>query len=288
MTSEPPPFQEAARCDVCKCSFNTFKRRHHCRCCGRTFCNEHSTHQMALPQFTIYSPVRVCAECFNDTAGCEKDGRGPNTSSDGGVTHVTDTVAKLDVGQTEQKSEPYLEHDVTSNIECKCGMPLCICQAPTPPPKAATPIERKTNPSVSSQVNSKPKRAGTSRNKASDSISKLGSTSNASQATDNYHKNASMDYEVNGEGAREAIKNSDTAAVRKLLSQGVDANYRDKQGFSLLHLAALFNQTEITFILIENGARLDSKNAQGETPLDCAPTTLQYKIREKLKETEQN
>lgn len=24
---EPPPFQEAARCDVCKCSFNTFRRR---------------------------------------------------------------------------------------------------------------------------------------------------------------------------------------------------------------------------------------------------------------------
>ncbi|RVX21262.1 hypothetical protein CK203_002360 [Vitis vinifera] len=27
MSVEPPPFQEAARCDVCKCSFNTFRRR---------------------------------------------------------------------------------------------------------------------------------------------------------------------------------------------------------------------------------------------------------------------
>ncbi|OWM83035.1 hypothetical protein CDL15_Pgr016517 [Punica granatum] len=35
---EPPPFQEAARCDVCKCSVNTFRRR-------------------VLPQFGIHSPV---------------------------------------------------------------------------------------------------------------------------------------------------------------------------------------------------------------------------------------
>ena len=77
--------------------------------------------------------------------------------------------------------------------------------------------------------------------------------------------------------------------------QGVDANYRDKQGLSLLHLvlfcvcvhvrtpafcpicfcscifyqsqyslqAALFNQTDIVFILMDSGASLDYKNAQG-------------------------
>ncbi|XP_048443818.1 uncharacterized protein LOC103950210 isoform X2 [Pyrus x bretschneideri] len=65
---EPPSFQEAPRCDVCKCSFNAFRRRHHCRSCGRTLCHEHSANQMALPQFGIYSPVRVCSECFNDSS----------------------------------------------------------------------------------------------------------------------------------------------------------------------------------------------------------------------------
>uniref|UniRef100_A0A7N0T0S5 FYVE-type domain-containing protein n=1 Tax=Kalanchoe fedtschenkoi TaxID=63787 RepID=A0A7N0T0S5_KALFE len=287
MTSEPPPFQEAARCDVCNCSFNTFKRRHHCRCCGRTLCSEHSSQQMALPQFGIYSSVRVCADCYNDTSRSGNYVTGPNASLDGAISSVADTVSKLDIGEKDQTSELPVDLGTTSNIECKCGMPLCICQAPTPPPKVTTPIERKTTPSASSQMNPKPKRAGTSRNKTSDTNSKLGSTSNAGQATDNSQNNTGMDYEVNGEGAREAIKNSDTSAIRKLLSQGVDANYRDKQGFSLLHLAALFNQTEIAFILIDNGARLDSKNAQGETPLDCAPTTLQFKIREKLRETEQ-
>lgn len=27
MATEPPPFQESSRCDVCKCSFSTFRRR---------------------------------------------------------------------------------------------------------------------------------------------------------------------------------------------------------------------------------------------------------------------
>ncbi|KAJ9702914.1 hypothetical protein PVL29_004589 [Vitis rotundifolia] len=47
-------------------------------------------------------------------------------------------------------------------------------------------------------------------------------------------------------------------AVKKLLSQGADANYYNKQGLSVLHL--------------------------GETPLDCAPTTLQYKMQKKMEE----
>jgi len=83
---------------------------------------------------------------------------------------------------------------------------------------------------------------------------------------------------------REAIKNDHTAAVKRLLNEGVDANYRDRQGLTLLHLATVFNRTEITFILMDHGAKSDSKNAQGETPLDCAPTMLQHKIRQKIQE----
>ncbi|WVZ11640.1 hypothetical protein V8G54_016170 [Vigna mungo] len=71
------------------------------------------------------------------------------------------------------------------------------------------------------------------------------------------------DYGVSGEGLREAIKNGDIGAVKKLLDEGVDANYKDKQGLSLLHLAAVFNQTDIVFTLMDAGASLEYKNAQG-------------------------
>lgn len=75
------------------------------------------------------------------------------------------------------------------------------------------------------------------------------------------------EYDVTGEGLREAIKSGDIKAVKKLLSQ-----------------AALFNQTEIALILMDNGANIQSKNGQGETPWDCAPAMLQYKMRQRMEE----
>jgi hypothetical protein len=50
----------------------------------------------------------------------------------------------------------------------------------------------------------------------------------------------SKSYELTGEGLREAVKNGDVGAVKDLLSQGLDANYFDKQGMSLLHLVRPF------------------------------------------------
>ncbi|KAK9279672.1 hypothetical protein L1049_013352 [Liquidambar formosana] len=254
MSSEPPPFQESARCDVCKCSFNAFRRRHHCRCCGRTLCHEHSSNQMALPQFGIHSAVRVCADCFNDSSRSRKDD--PQTYLDG-VNRVVDSVSELDIGgNVDSKSESTAEHHPVLGVsECKCGMPLCICQAPAPapapalaPPGDTLALPRKTT-STSTQLNPKPKKTDNPKNRGSTSNSNIGSVFNLGQATNSSLDKPQMDYEVNGE-------------------------------------AAVFNQTDITFTLMENGASLDCKNAQGETPLDCAPATLQYKMRKKMEEGE--
>ncbi|GMI88532.1 hypothetical protein HRI_002522500 [Hibiscus trionum] len=286
MSSEPPPFQEAARCEVCKCSFNTFRRRHHCRCCGRTLCNEHSSNQMALPQFGILSSVRVCADCFNKSSGSAKADLQPPL---GGVDSVTDEVSRLDINAVvgSQTDATAKQQPVASIPNCKCGMPLCICEAPAPTTDGAS---LKINPPSSmASSNPKPKKAdAVPKSRGSTSNSKSSSVFNPSLVTNGTAADKpQMDYGVNGEGLREAIKNGDTAAAKKLLSEGVDANYRDKQGLSLLHLAALFNRTDIVFALMDYGASMDYKNAQGETPLDCAPVTLQYKMQTKMKEGEQ-
>ncbi|KAJ4708878.1 vacuolar protein sorting-associated protein 27 isoform X1 [Melia azedarach] len=284
MSLEPPPFQEAARCDVCKCSFNTFRRRHHCRCCGRTLCHEHSSDQMALPQFGIQTSVRVCADCFNNSSRAGKDN--PQASSDG-VHSVTDTFCRFNIAaDINPKVESVVEHHpVSSALECKCGMPLCICEAPATS-SDALPQQMKTTSTAAAQSNPKLKKTDTTpRSRGSTSNSKASSIFNPGQVTNGAVDKPQMDYEVNGEGLREAIKNGDTAAVKKLLSEGVDANFHDKQGMSLLHLAALFNRTDIAFTLMECGASMDYKNAQGETPLDCAPATLQYKMRQKMEES---
>lgn len=233
MSTEPPPFQEAARCVVCSCSFNTFRRRHHCRSCGRTLCNEHSSDQMALPQFGLYSNVRVCADCFNNSRSQEV----PHASSDG-VNNITDTISKLDIdGNVDSKTLPSADNNPVSGIkECKCGMPLCICEAPAPS-SDALPQQKKISPAMTASSNPKPRKTDTvSKNRSSSSTNKFSSPFNLGHVTNVASARPQTDYEVSGEGLREAIKNGDIAAVKKLLNEGVDANYRDKQGLSLLHL----------------------------------------------------
>ncbi|XP_024978118.1 vacuolar protein sorting-associated protein 27 [Cynara cardunculus var. scolymus] len=276
MSLEPPPFQESSRCDICNCSFNTFRRRHHCRCCGRTLCAEHSSDQMALPQFGLHSLVRVCSNCYNDAS---RSGKSDGAASVNGVNSVTDSVSRVDIN-TPSNSDARQSAGV-STPDCKCGMPLCICEVPSNDNVA--PVQPKPMPTSTVSTMSKTKKADTaprSRGSSSYSKSSTGQSANAQKPL--------ADYEVNGEGLREAIKNGDLFAVKKLLGEGVDANYSDKQGLSLLHLAAVFNQTEIAFTLMENGASLDYKNLQGETPLDCAPVTLQFKMKKKMEEIKQS
>ncbi|XP_058215250.1 uncharacterized protein LOC131326476 isoform X2 [Rhododendron vialii] len=281
---ELPQFQEASECDVCRCSFNTFRRRHHCRCCGRTLCAEHSSNQMALPQFGIHSCVRVCSDCFSNDCRDRSSKNSTPTSLDG-VNLLTDGVSTLDIS-TGADSNPKCTAEKIPGIgtvECKCGMPLCICEAPAPSTDQVFLLNKFTS-TTTVQLNPKAKKTDTiprNRRPTSNNQQFHGQVSNAGS------EKAHMDYEVNGEGLREAIKNGDTSAVKELLTKGVDASYCDKQGLSLLHLAALFNRTEIAFALMECGASLDHRNLQGETPLDCAPATLQYKMQKKMEEREQ-
>lgn len=231
---------------------------------------------MALPQFGIHSNVRVCADCFNNGSRFKDNA----TTTPPQVNAVTDSISRLDISSvpdTVKTSPPSIS-------ECKCGMPLCICEAPAPSKNTAIPqsLTATSAPSIPSKVKKTeppPRSRGSSSNSRQSPLLTPGQVANSSGSV------SSTEYEATGEGLREAIKNGDLVAAKKLLSQGVSANYCDKQGSSLLHLAAVFNQTEIAFSLMDHGASLDCKNAQGETPLDCAPAMLQYKMKKKMEGT---
>lgn len=236
---------------------------------------------MPLPQFGIHTDVRVCSDCFNVYSRSNNVNSGASGET---INFVTETVSRLDInGDLEDKSETTPAQPVSTDLECKCGMPLCICEATRPSTKPA-PVQKHTVSTSSTALNSKPKKTDTnSRQRRSTQDSRQGSSVGLGPSGSGSDK-LQADYEVTGEGLREAIKNGDAAAVKDLLNKGVDSNYYDKQGFSLLHLAAVFNQTDIAFALMDHGAKLDSKNSQGETPLDCAPVTLQYKMKQKIAE----
>ncbi|XP_055699347.1 lateral signaling target protein 2 homolog isoform X2 [Phlebotomus papatasi] len=66
-TERPPrwiPDEEAPRCMACSAVFTAFRRRHHCRCCGKVFCGVCSNSSAPLPKFGLTKAVRVCRACF--------------------------------------------------------------------------------------------------------------------------------------------------------------------------------------------------------------------------------
>ncbi|XP_064961463.1 uncharacterized protein LOC135610632 isoform X1 [Musa acuminata AAA Group] len=233
----------------------------------------------AATSATVASPPSAAGSQKDDTqALANSSDVGADSISRLTLHENTDLVAKATSGES-----------IVGVPECKCGMPLCICVTPTPEP---APMQMQGTTMLNIQSNPKPRKTSSSqqpaesisRKHAATSSSKPSSFFNLGQASNNAVDEACANYDVSGEGLREAIKNSDSTAVRELLSKGVDPNYCDKQGLTLLHLAAVFNQTDIAFILMDHGASTESKNAQGETPLDCAPTMLQYKMRNKAEE----
>lgn len=61
--------QGAVKCNVCKDEFNWKRKRHHCRACGKTICNDCSKHtQKITPMDAV--PSRVCDNCHVNAQSC--------------------------------------------------------------------------------------------------------------------------------------------------------------------------------------------------------------------------
>ncbi len=68
----------------------------------------------------------------------------------------------------------------------------------------------------------------------------------------------------------QAIQRGDTAAVKRLLSQGVSANSQDFEGTPALMAAALYGTADSIQLLLDHGANPNSRNSAGATPLHWA------------------
>eukprot|EP00339_Tiarina_fusa_P010015 CAMPEP_0117011734 /NCGR_PEP_ID=MMETSP0472-20121206/10029_1 /TAXON_ID=693140 ORGANISM="Tiarina fusus, Strain LIS" /NCGR_SAMPLE_ID=MMETSP0472 /ASSEMBLY_ACC=CAM_ASM_000603 /LENGTH=472 /DNA_ID=CAMNT_0004714629 /DNA_START=29 /DNA_END=1444 /DNA_ORIENTATION=+ len=69
-TSRKPVWEDDSkvkRCPKCRTEFGWTSRKHHCRACGKVFCNKCSTHTLTIPRYVRFygnEPVRVCDTCF--------------------------------------------------------------------------------------------------------------------------------------------------------------------------------------------------------------------------------
>ena len=83
-------------CKVCQSVFSFFKRRHHCRVCGKIFCDDCSKLQLALPSATAYEPVqRSCRPCY-DTAQRISAVHGVARAASDNAKAVAATLANLE------------------------------------------------------------------------------------------------------------------------------------------------------------------------------------------------
>ena len=69
----------------------------------------------------------------------------------------------------------------------------------------------------------------------------------------------------------EAAKDGNIEAIKQHLAAGTDVNTKDNfLGVTPLHSAASWGRKEIAELLLENGADVNAKREDGETPLDAA------------------
>ena len=61
-----------------------------------------------------------------------------------------------------------------------------------------------------------------------------------------------------------------TEVAKLLLRAGADIDKQDNNGGTPLHFAALYNKAEVARLLMDEGADASLKNGRNKTPLDCA------------------
>ncbi|KAJ8308159.1 hypothetical protein KUTeg_013033 [Tegillarca granosa] len=73
--SEPPwvPDNECVSCMQCQARFDFRRRRHHCRRCGKCFCNACCENKELLQRMCFIDPVRHCFGCSGQFVIPESD-----------------------------------------------------------------------------------------------------------------------------------------------------------------------------------------------------------------------
>lgn len=112
----PAEWIDSDACMICSNKFSFLNRRHHCRSCGGIFCQEHSSHFIALPDLGIYENVRVCDNCYNDYDS-KKHSSGSGSSNSSSKHKKTKRKEKKHLRHTDHNNDEDEEEQIRRAIE---------------------------------------------------------------------------------------------------------------------------------------------------------------------------
>ncbi|KAL1933920.1 hypothetical protein VTP01DRAFT_8010 [Rhizomucor pusillus] len=122
-TSAPPEWTDSDVCERCRTAFTMTNRKHHCRQCGRTFCQQCSAKTMPLPHLGIDEEVRVCDGCYIKlklAKAARKDGLPPlptfATNATSSPQKTTESNVSASVTQSQQADDTF-DEDMKRAIE---------------------------------------------------------------------------------------------------------------------------------------------------------------------------
>ncbi|OAD08845.1 hypothetical protein MUCCIDRAFT_128855, partial [Mucor lusitanicus CBS 277.49] len=109
-TAAAPEWSDSDVCDRCRTAFTMTNRKHHCRNCGGTFCQQCSAKTMPLPKLGINEHVRVCDGCYIKLK-LDKANIKPSTSTKSVSSQPVAAAAPID------KKEDDYDDDMKKAIE---------------------------------------------------------------------------------------------------------------------------------------------------------------------------
>jgi len=254
--------------------------------------------------------VRVCDKCYDDLRATLGFGDIPAKSereTPAQTTVDSDTKAESSekptaqssssssrVAETEDVADDEGSSEAASSGEkketrkrvanCKCKMPLCIC-----PADPETEEEREEREKKEGKSNKKVERKKAPQ--STSPTSKAPAPSGFQPTFIGFGQKVTRQYDLKGDlnnQCREAVKSQDIDGVKMLLKAGAKADYKDRTGNTLLHLAAMFDNTELVKVLIAAGADPWVQNPGKESPIDIAPPALAAKMKSLAPKKEQS